>query len=157
MASRATLKNRLYKVLPADTIPTLADEDIDVEGEAPMAVFGSGDGQREAADSDWDLIAQAFAGGNASWTRATINVQPCPSAPRIRPLCGPSNTKAGGDDGDKVSGTEVRPSKPTATAYVAQGRALRGSLADSWPRRWIWLNAALRHKLGGVGLGETVW
>lgn len=157
MASRATLKNRLYKVLPADMVPTMADDDIDVGGDAPLAVFGSGDGHREAADSDWDLIAQAFAGGEASWTRATINVQPCPSAPRIRPLCGPSNTKAGGEDGDNVSGTEVRPSKPTATAYVARGKALKESNTGPWPRRWIWLNAALRQKLGGVGPGETVW
>lgn len=157
MASRATLKNRLYKVLPAESIPMLTDEELDIDGEAPMAVIGSGAGGVEAADSDWALIAHAFAGGSGSWTRATINIQPCPSAPKIRPFCRPSKTKATGDDEDKASGGEVRPSKPTATAYVAQGSSLKDSPANPWPRRWIWLNSALRRKLGGVGLGETVW
>lgn len=167
LAARAKLKRRLYKVLPPHIAPESWNTRYDQDGEAPIAVVQA-TAEEAGAETDWSLLSRAFSTNSShDWSRATISVQPCPSAERIRPMVTEDEGgvgDSGPDDTGAVSSRDSKqPRQPTVTSFVIAGSDLmtiRSPPDDEllrWPERWVWFNRALRSKLGSIGLGETIW
>lgn len=164
ISARDRVKNRIYKVLPAEARPEAAAQMFDIDGDVPIAVVSD-----DGAASDWSLLSTAFAAKqDAGWARATVTVQPCPSAQSIRPQtsAGSSQKKPGTSSQKAESNVEGAhsstpgPRKSTATAYIVAAEPSlwypRDNQRRAWPQRWVWMNSPLRRKLGGLGLGESI-
>ncbi|CAO1630448.1 unnamed protein product [Parajaminaea phylloscopi] len=175
VAARDRARNRLYKVLPTGWAPLEPSLSAETLKDNPLIVVpfsDAGEDDVPHSDDDWQLLSRAFGPPSAKQDclRVTITVQPCPAAQALRPrpekadqLGGDQSEASRSDSGDSSSGST--PSRPTTTAWLLKGSPqLTSFLSDgsgssdhtAWPKRWVWLNAVLRDKLGGLGAGETI-
>lgn len=174
ITARNKLKNRLYRVLPLEWRPEVVPEmasRYEWAGQEPIAVISgeAGDPHWDDCEPDWQLLSRAFANSEReSWARATVTVLPCPTAQLLRPITHITSTASDLSQSEASRGksTATKPSQPTAASWLLKGQSHLYSMhlasdteenrPQPWPRRWVWLNASLREKLGGVGAGETV-
>lgn len=173
IAARAKTKHKIYKVLSTEysPVPSSSSSQYDLHGDTPIAVISAQPDEADEADLDWSLLSQAFGTSQKSdFAKATVTLQPCPTASTLRPMtdhdkgstsADASSEASGIEDQSKNTSTSSKPTRPTTAAFLVRGTAQIQSTATgaqplAWPSGWVWANEALRSKLGKIGAGETI-